>query len=85
MEPFYSTTAGRILRVSHPQLAMNTLHSRDLTDDERLAEIGEILAVGLIRLLGRKSSQIACDCRESLVDCSPHQSSHVAPTTARKA
>jgi hypothetical protein len=43
---------------------------------ERTAEIAEILAVGLMRLLARKSSQISPDCGESSLDCPAHQSGH---------
>jgi hypothetical protein len=53
--------------------------------DERLIEIGEILAGGLIRLLRRKSSQLADDFGDSSVDLPADRSSHATPTTARKA
>lgn len=43
---------------------------------ERLSEIAEILAAGLMRLWTRKSSQISPDGGESLLDCHGHQSGH---------
>jgi len=46
---------------------------------ERLAQIAEILAAGLMRLRARKSSQISADCGESSVDFSRHQSVHADP------
>jgi hypothetical protein len=56
-----------------------------MTNDERLAEIGEILAGALIRLLAPKSSPLPADCRDSLVDLPPDRSGHAPPTKARKA
>jgi hypothetical protein len=64
---------------------MNRLHPSELTDEERLAEIGEIMASALIRLLAPKSSPLSADCGDSFVDLSPDRSGHAAPTTARKA
>jgi hypothetical protein len=52
--------------------------------DERLAEVGEILARGLIRLLSEKSSPLSADCRDSLVDLLADRSSHAAPTNREK-
>jgi len=43
---------------------------------ERIAEIGEILAAGLIRLRSRKSSSLSADDGESSLDCLGHQSGH---------
>jgi hypothetical protein len=48
---------------------------------EHLAEIGEILAAGLMRLQGRKSSRKSTDFGESSVDLSGHQSGHVDPNS----
>ncbi len=42
----------------------------------RLAEIGEILAAGLVRLRGPKSSEISADTGESSLDFTPDQSGH---------
>jgi hypothetical protein len=45
-----------------------------LTPEERLAEIAEILATGLIRLLARQSSQKSAEIGEFPVDLAPDQS-----------
>ena len=57
---------------------MNPLHPRHMTVAERLNEIADILAAGLIRLRARKSSQISADHGESSLDFSPDQSGHVS-------
>jgi hypothetical protein len=56
-----------------------------MTADERMAEVSRILARGLTRLLGRKSSCLSAECRDSFVDSSPNRSSHGIPNTAREA
>ena len=43
---------------------------------ERIAEIVEILAVGLTRLWARKSSRISADCGEISLDYAGTQSGH---------
>ena len=55
---------------------MNPLHPRHMTAAERLDEIADILAAGLIRLSARKSSALSRDRRESSLDFSPDQSGH---------
>jgi len=50
------------------------LHQPDLDTRERIPEIGEILALGLIRLHARKSSQFAVDSGECSLDCLATQS-----------
>ena len=47
-----------------------------LSPDERLDEIAEILALGLMRLRARKSSELAADRGECLLDCAARQSGH---------
>ena len=47
-----------------------------LTPAERLDEIAEILAAGLMRLRARQSSRLSADCGESSLDFSPDQSGH---------
>lgn len=47
-----------------------------LTAADRIAEIGEILALGLIRLRARKSSQFSDVNGESSLDCVATQSGH---------
>jgi hypothetical protein len=46
-----------------------------LTAEERLAEVAEILAAGLIRLRHQKSSQKSADCGEISLDILADQSS----------
>ncbi|SDB20305.1 hypothetical protein [Bauldia litoralis] len=43
---------------------------------ERIAEIGELLALGLVRLHARKSSSLFSDGGEGLVDCLATRSGH---------
>jgi hypothetical protein len=64
---------------------MNAVHPDQLTADERIAEIGRILALGLIRLHARKSSPISPDRGDSLVDLSPKRSGHADAPTRRTA
>ena len=45
---------------------------------ERLDEIADILAAGLIRLRLRKSTSLSRDRRESSLDFSPDRSGHVS-------
>jgi hypothetical protein len=47
-----------------------------MTAAERLDEIAEILATGLIRLRARKSSPLSRDGGESSLDFSPDQRGH---------
>ncbi len=45
-----------------------------LTPEQRLAEVAEILAAGLMRLRARKSSQKSADCGEISLDILANQS-----------
>ncbi len=56
--------------------AMNALSPDRMTPAERLAEVAEILAAGLVRLSSDKSSALSADCAESFVDFMPDQSRH---------
>jgi hypothetical protein len=53
-------------------------YTKHMTAAERLAEIADILAAGLIRLRARKSSPLSRDCGEIRLDFSPDQRGHVA-------
>jgi hypothetical protein len=55
---------------------MNAIPPNMLSAAERLDELGEILAVGLIRLHARKSSPFSAHRGESSLDCPAHQSGH---------
>jgi hypothetical protein len=48
---------------------------------DRLSEIAELLAAGLMRVRARKSSQKSADFGESSVDFSRHQSGHAEPNS----
>lgn len=43
---------------------------------ERIAEIGELLALGVIRLRARQSTSLSARTGESFVDCLPTPSGH---------
>lgn len=43
---------------------------------ERLSEVAQILAIGLQRLLARKSSPLSAHDGERSLDCPAHQSGH---------
>jgi len=51
---------------------------------ERRDEIAEMLAVGLMRLMARKSSPISADPGESSLDLSAAESGHPTPVERRK-
>ena len=54
----------------------NALDPRRLSAAERLDEIAEILAAGLMRLRARKSSHLSRDHGESSLDFSPDERGH---------
>jgi hypothetical protein len=62
----------------------NPLGAGLMEPDERLDELAEILAFGLMRLRARKSSALLGNGGESCLDFSPHQRGH-APTGEREA
>jgi hypothetical protein len=54
----------------------NAIRANQLSAGERLDEIAEILATGLMRLRSRKSSPISACTGESSLDCAAHPSGH---------
>ena len=66
-------------------MAMPPLHPDHMTAAERLAELGQILARGLIRLHMRKASPLSADKRDSFVDLPPHRSGHANAPKRKKA
>jgi hypothetical protein len=61
---------------------MNALRPNRMSAAERLEEIAEIIAAGLMRLRARQSSQLSGDDGESSLDCLAIQSGHAkAPLT----
>jgi hypothetical protein len=57
-------------------VAMNGIRPNEITADERISEIAEILALGLMRLRTRQSSPLSPHVGESSLDCLGHQSGH---------
>lgn len=57
----------------------NGIDPGHLSAPERLAEIAEILAAGLMRLRARKSTPLSPHSGESSLDCPGHQSGHADP------
>jgi len=56
-----------------------------MTAEERIAELGELLALGLMRLHAPKSSSLSADRGDSFVDFVPDQSSHADAPKRRTA
>jgi hypothetical protein len=54
----------------------NSIAPTALTAEERLAEVAEILAAGLMRVRTLKSTCLSADLRESSLDCLAHPSGH---------
>ena len=54
----------------------NSLPTSHMSDAERLAELGRILAAGFIRMKVSKSSPLSADSGESSVDYVPPKSGH---------
>ena len=54
----------------------NVLDPARMTPAERLAELGRILAAGLIRMKARQSSPLSADCGEGSVDLAHTKSGH---------
>ena len=53
------------------------------TEPSPIAEVGALLARGLVRLKARQSSELARDGGESSLDCVAHQSGDPNPETER--
>lgn len=62
----------------------NALHPDRMSAAERLDEVADILAAGLIRLKARKSRALSADTRDSRLDFTPPQSGHVLVNRRRK-
>lgn len=54
----------------------NPIRPDRMEPGERLAEVADILAAGLMRLKLRKSSHLSAVSGDSLLDCTARQSSH---------
>ncbi len=68
----------------HPCIAL-TECAEQMTAAERLAELAQILARGLIRLHAHEASPLSADKRDSFVDLPPNRSGHAAAPKGRTA
>jgi hypothetical protein len=68
--------ASTIQRAPLQDRSMPGISPDSLTASERIGEISNILAAGLIRLYARKSSIFDRKRGEIPLDCAAHQSSH---------
>jgi len=64
---------------------MNPLKPELMTAGERIAELGEILARGLVRVRARQSSQLSGDHGESCLHFAADQRGHATPNLGGKA
>ena len=64
---------------------MNPLQPEHMSAEERIAEIGRLLSLGLMRLHARKSSRLSADRGDSSVDFLPDQSGHADAPKRRTA
>ncbi len=70
----------------HASLAgPNAIDPERMTPDERLAEVGRILGMALVRLRGGQSSLLSADRGDSCLDFPPHQRRHADTLAKRKA
>jgi hypothetical protein len=67
-----------------PMSAFETFDEPRTAARARINEIGEILALGLIRLRAKQSSQISRRDAENSLDCLGHQSGHANGFSAGK-
>jgi hypothetical protein len=64
---------------------MNPLSPSLMTTKERRTELCRILALGLVRLMQRQSSQLSDRTGETSLHSLPDQSAHATPTHRRTA
>jgi hypothetical protein len=64
--------------MTHPRSGPNPLSPETMSPDARLAEIAHILATGLIRMQGAKSSSFSANAGDSFLDFPAHESGHGA-------
>jgi hypothetical protein len=67
--------------LSSNQATINDLNHSARPRAERLSELAEILALGLIRMKSRQSSKLSAAGGESSVDCAGDQSVHAGVAT----
>ena len=66
-------------------MRMNALSPTLMSASERLAEVADLLALGLVRLSSRQSSTVSAASEESPLDYVAHPSGRVLPTKERSA
>lgn len=64
---------------------MNPLQPRHMSPKERLSEIYDLLAIGLVRLRLRQSSDLSAEEGESSLHFPPDRSGHAKPNRRRVA
>lgn len=70
----------------HASLAgPNAIDPQRMTPEERVAEIGRILGLGLVRLSTVKSTSLSDDCGDSCLDFPAHQRRHADTRKSGKA
>lgn len=70
----------------HASLAgPNAIAPERMTPDERIAEVGRILGMGLIRLNAVKSTSLSDDCGDSCLDFQTDQRRHADTKKSGKA
>jgi hypothetical protein len=68
-----------------PQSSVNQTYPESVSGAERIAEIGEILALGLMRLRARQSTHLSAETGDSFVDCLATPSGHGGTRTGTAA
>ena len=68
--------------IAFQKVGINPVKPAVLTAAERLDELAEILATGLMRLRARQSSALSPHEGESSLDCTGHQSGHADVLTS---
>jgi hypothetical protein len=59
--------------------------NRELTENNsNVAEVASLLALGLMRLLARKSSELSLETGENSLDFTGHRSGHPSPVEGRE-
>lgn len=70
----------------HASLAgPNAIDPERITPDERLAEVGRLLGMALVRLHADRSSPLSADRGDSCLDFPPDQRRHAVMLPTRKA
>jgi hypothetical protein len=66
-------------------LPMNPLKPDHLSTEERIAEVGRLLGLGVVRLLRRESSALSAPGGDSCLDFPHERSGHADTLTGREA